>query len=72
MARFYDTVNNADLKRVEGLLQQGGIVYTLRLVGDDSTLMKEIQVAEEDIAAAERMLCDKPSPRHDHPQSGRL
>ena len=55
MASFYDTVNDADLKRVEGLLKKGGIVYTLRVIGTDTTL-KEIQVAEEDLADAERIL----------------
>lgn len=58
MARFYDTVNDLDLERVEGLLKKGGIVYTLRILGDDTPL-KEIQVAEEDLADAERILYDK-------------
>ena len=56
MASFYDTVNDADLKRVEGLLKKGGIVYTLRSIGRGTSL-KEIQVAEEDLADAERILC---------------
>lgn len=55
MARFYDTVNDSDLKRVEGLLKKGGIVYTLRAIGT-STALKEIQVAEEDFADAEIIL----------------
>jgi hypothetical protein len=59
MARFYDSVNDADLKRVEGLLKKGGIVYTLRVLGNDKA-MKEIQVAEEDLADAEWILYDKP------------
>jgi hypothetical protein len=58
MARFYDTVNDAELKRVEGLLSKGGIVYTLRVLGDDKA-MKEIQVAEEDLADAEWILYGK-------------
>lgn len=58
MARFYDTVNDSDLELVEGLLKKGGIVYTLRILGDDTPL-KEIQVAEEDLADAERILYDK-------------
>ena len=56
MASFYDTVNDSDLKRVEGLLKKGGIVYTIRATGSSAAL-KEIQVAEEDIADAERILC---------------
>lgn len=56
MARFYDTVNYSDLKRVEGLLKKGGIEYTLQVLGDESTLMREILVAEEDMAEAERLL----------------
>ena len=55
MARFYDSANDSDLKRVEGLLKRGGIVYTLRAVGTPESL-KEIQVAEEDFADAERIL----------------
>ncbi|HXE97377.1 MAG TPA: DUF2007 domain-containing protein [Dongiaceae bacterium] len=55
MASFYDTVNDADLKRVEGLLRKGGIVYTLRDVGS-KTVFRQVQVAEEDLAAAEKIL----------------
>ena len=62
MARFYDTVNYSDLRRVEGLLKKGGIVYTMRELGGDSTRMREIQVAEEDLAAAERVLCGTSCP----------
>lgn len=62
MARFYDTVSYSDLRRVEGLLKKGGIVYTMRELGDDSTRMREIQVAEEDMAAAERVLYGKSYP----------
>jgi hypothetical protein len=60
MASFYDTVNDSDLKRVEGLLKKGGIVYTLRGIGAGTDL-KEIQVAEEDLAAAEEILCSTPN-----------
>jgi len=59
MARFYDTVNYADLKRVEGLLKKGGIVYTLKTAGETTEHLKEIQVAEEDLAAAEALLYGK-------------
>jgi hypothetical protein len=63
MASFYDTVNDSDLKRVEGLLKRGGIVYTLRTVGTPASL-KEIQVAEEDFAEAERILCSSTHGNH--------
>jgi hypothetical protein len=56
MARFYDTTDSSDLKRVESLLKKGGIVYTLRIVEDKAALIREIQVAEEDLADAERVL----------------
>jgi len=59
MARFYDTVNHAELKRVEGLLKKGGIVYTLKTAGEATEHLKEIQVAEEDMAAAETLLYGK-------------
>jgi hypothetical protein len=55
MARFYDSVNDADLSRVERLLKHGGIEYSLQILGDGA-LLKEIQVAEEDLAEAERIL----------------
>lgn len=56
MARFYDSVNDSDLKRVEGLLKQRGIEYSLQILREGATVMKEIRVAEEDMAAAEGML----------------
>ena len=59
MARVYDTVNDSDLMRVEGLLKNGGIAYSLRVLGGDTTLMKEIEIAEEDMAAAESILYGK-------------
>lgn len=55
MASFYDTVHDSDLKRVEELLKKGGIGYTVRSIGA-ATAMKEFQVAEEDLAEAERVL----------------
>jgi len=63
MASFYDCVNNTELMRIEGLLKQGGIVYTLREIDTASTL-KEIQVAEEDLADAERILCSSSHENH--------
>lgn len=55
MARFYDTVSDSDLSRVERILNHGGIQYSWKILGDGS-LLKEIQVAEEDLAEAERIL----------------
>jgi hypothetical protein len=59
MARFYDSVNDSDLMRVEGLLKNGGIAYSLRVLGGGTTSMKEIEIAEEDLAAAESILYGK-------------
>ncbi|HBA72376.1 MAG: hypothetical protein A2X82_07190 [Geobacteraceae bacterium GWC2_55_20] len=55
MARFYDTVSDADLSRVEDLLDKVGIEYSLRILGEGN-LVKEIMVAEEDLSAAEEAL----------------
>lgn len=63
MARFYDTLNSLELYRVEALLKRGGIAYSLRLPGDGSSL-KEILVAEEDVACAEELLSSSASPRN--------
>jgi len=63
MARFYDTANNADLDRVEAILKRGGIEYSLRVLGDDTSIM-EIDVAEEDQAYADWLLSSPDLPRH--------
>jgi hypothetical protein len=55
MARFYDTANDSDLARVEELLNSSGTAYSLRILGQESSL-KEIMVAEEDVAYAEWLL----------------
>ena len=57
MARFYDTTNDADLSRVEGFLKRGGIGYYFREMGGRSPI-KEIVVAEEDMAYAEELLSE--------------
>jgi type III secretory pathway lipoprotein EscJ len=59
MARFYDSLSDSDVNRVEELLKKGGIEYSLQILGDGARL-KEIQVAEEDLAAAEEILCSPP------------
>jgi hypothetical protein len=63
MARFYDTANKIDLDRVEGILKRGGVEYSLRVLGDDSSI-KEIDVAEEDQAYAEWLLSSPTHPRN--------
>ncbi len=55
MARFYDTRSESDLARVEGVLRSGGIEYSCRDDREDAAL-KEIMVAEEDVATAEELL----------------
>lgn len=55
MARFYDSVNESELQRVEWSLRQGGVEYSLRIL-QEKPLMKEILVAEEDLAFAEKLL----------------
>jgi hypothetical protein len=59
MARFYDTISESELHWLEGILKKGGIVYTLRMLEDDVTLLKEIIVAEEDLVEAEKLLYEK-------------
>jgi len=55
MARFYDTANESDLARVEGVLTRGGIEYSCQESRGEPTL-KEIRVAEEDMARAQELL----------------
>lgn len=54
MARFYDAVDSAELSRIEAMLNNYGIEYTLES-GKDSSV-SEILVAEEDLAFAESLL----------------
>lgn len=55
MARFYDTTNESDLARVEGILKGGGIEYSFCESSGEPAL-REIQVAEEDMARAQELL----------------
>ena len=55
MARFYDTANSMELARVEQLLNQGGIEYTVQVSGEGSP-MNEILVAAEDLVYADKLL----------------
>jgi len=56
MVRFYDPVNEEDLERVIQLLRSGGIEYSLVIEPDAALGGQQIQVAEEDIPEAERLL----------------
>jgi hypothetical protein len=62
MARFYDAMSDSDVSRVTDLLKEGGIEYSMQIMGDGAHL-KEILVAEEDLAAAERLLS---TPAHEN------
>jgi len=53
--RFYDSRNDQDLARVEGILRKGGIECFLRQSGTEDA-MQEIHVAEEDVSWAEELL----------------
>jgi len=59
MARFYDALSESDARRITNLLKEGGIEYSMQILGE-GTRVKEIMVAEEDLAAAERLL-DNPA-----------
>lgn len=60
MARFYDAVESAELARIETLLKNGGVEYSLRSESDD--FVSEILVAEEDVAYAESLLASASGP----------
>ncbi|HAD03590.1 MAG: hypothetical protein A2X84_12130 [Desulfuromonadaceae bacterium GWC2_58_13] len=56
MVRFYDPVNEEDLKRIEKILQSSGIEYFLVSVPEKELGGYQIQVAEEDFAHAESLV----------------
>ena len=60
MTGFYNTVNDRELTRVEELLKNEGIEFTLRAFGKD-TVVKEILVAEEDLVFADKLICENAS-----------
>lgn len=62
MTRFYDTINPVEQERVERILSKGGIAYSLQLKSGESVL-REINVAEEDVTYAETLLCRALQPR---------
>jgi hypothetical protein len=59
MARFYDTTSDSELLRIEWLLKTNGIVYNLKPSVNTAPQIYEILVAEEDLAFAEFLLCEK-------------
>ncbi len=56
MTRFYDPKDDADLARVEAVLQKGGIEYFLRRDPEAGIGPLQVHVAEEDIPKAEKLL----------------
>jgi hypothetical protein len=58
MARFFDTLDNKELERVENILTFGGIGYTVQAARKGPP-MKEIMVAEEDLVYAETLLSNQ-------------
>ncbi len=56
MTRFYDPRDQADLERVEKILRNGGIVYSLLAETEPGIGPYQINVAEEDIPQAEKLL----------------
>lgn len=53
MTRFYDAVDGSELARIEAVLKGGGVEYSL---GAEDGDVREIRVAEEDLAYAEILL----------------
>lgn len=56
MVRFYDPADRRDLARVEHLLTEVGIEYTVTPSLQGSTLPGSIGIAEEDLPWAEEVL----------------
>lgn len=56
MVRFYDPRDETDLARVETILKNGGIEYGLYREPVRGIGPLQIQVAEEDVPAAEELL----------------
>lgn len=60
MERFFDAVDSGELARMETMLKRGGVEYALRPGPDD--VIREIVVAEEDLAYAESLLASVDDP----------
>jgi len=56
MVKFYDPKDEADLARVEALLQERGIEYFLSDQPKGTGISKQIELAEEDVPMAEELL----------------
>jgi len=56
MVRFYDPIDTADQQHIEQILRKGGIEYFLRRETEPGLGSSQILIAEEDIAAAEKLL----------------
>lgn len=56
MVRFYDPIDNSDLERVAAILSHGGIEYCLGEEPVRGIGYRQIQVAEEDLPRAEKLL----------------
>ncbi|WP_303721816.1 hypothetical protein [Malonomonas rubra] len=56
MTHFYDPKDQTDLERVEKILRSGGIEYSLGAEPEPGMGSYQINVAEEDIPRAEKLL----------------
>jgi hypothetical protein len=59
MVKFYDPKDAADLARVEAILQRAGIEYFLGREPEKGIGPCQVQVAEEDLPAAEQLLRER-------------
>ncbi len=56
MVKFYDPKDAADLARVEAILKGAGIEYFLAGEPEKGIGPRQVQVAEEDLPTAEKLL----------------
>ncbi len=61
MTHFYDPKDQADQDRVEKILRTGGIEYSLQAESEPGIGPYQINVAEEDIPQAEKLLSQNQS-----------
>jgi hypothetical protein len=55
MARFFDSVDSRELRKVEQLLRKNGIKYAVLIAGQEGPV-HEVTVAEEDLVYADLLL----------------
>ena len=55
MTRFYDAKSDYELATIEDVLDRGGVEYSVRM-DESERHVREICVAEEDVATAEELL----------------